>query len=179
MYEEQQEKRRKFRELLENTASITIESQWRKVKELFADHPAYVNLDPYEALRVFESYIRDLEKESFERSRLAKEAQKRALRTARASFRVSLKFSIHLHKESLQFVAQLLLNELRTKGQISLFTKWSEISETLEANPEFKEIFSSSRYGRPMRFEQIDIFVTLLFCLVFHQRSCLKIIWTS
>jgi hypothetical protein len=59
---ERKERQAAFRKLLEESSSVKVDSQWRKVHERLEDQPACHALDKQDRLEVFQEYIRELER---------------------------------------------------------------------------------------------------------------------
>ena len=117
--EKAREERRKnlenFHKLLQDEKyQITLHSQWRKVKDLFKEHPYFLAISKNDALTVYQDYIKDLERQDEEKKRMENAVQRANSRKNRENFR------------------QLLL-EAYDKGEIQLDSKWtvSEKKSTL------------------------------------------------
>jgi len=100
-----------FRQLLEETKSIKVTSQWRKVQELLDEDPRYLALDKEDRLVVFDDYIKEMERrEAEDRIREAEERKKQE-RRVRDEFRAMLQGAYEA-------------------GQLSHRTKWRKVLES-------------------------------------------------
>lgn len=70
--------------------SITVATQWRKIKDQFRDDKVFQALDKADRLTVFEDYIRDLERLEEEKKREEAQRRRNLSRKNRDEFRVCL-----------------------------------------------------------------------------------------
>jgi pre-mRNA-processing factor 40 len=116
-----------FRQLLEETKSIKVSSQWRKVQELLDEDPRYLALDKEDRLIVFEDYIRDMERRDEEDKIKEAEEKKKQERRVRDEFRQ-------------------LLQTMFEEGQLNHRTKWKKVIEgPMKNHPAFKAMEKQGR----------------------------------
>lgn len=85
--EEQHQNRLEYRHFLESCGFINVDTQWRKVKDRLEDDERCSRLEKIDRLKIFQEYIRDLEKEEEEQRKLKKEQIKSVERKNRDEFR--------------------------------------------------------------------------------------------
>eukprot|EP01004_Peranema_trichophorum_P002123 NODE_1294_length_2025_cov_84.735542_g1095_i0.p1 GENE.NODE_1294_length_2025_cov_84.735542_g1095_i0~~NODE_1294_length_2025_cov_84.735542_g1095_i0.p1 ORF type:complete len:641 (-),score=177.97 NODE_1294_length_2025_cov_84.735542_g1095_i0:39-1961(-) len=105
-----------FRQLLEETKSININSQWKKVQELLDEDPRYQMLDKQDRHIVFEDYIREMERREEEEKIKEREEKKKQERKVRDEFRQ-------------------LLREMNKDGHLDYKTKWKQFAESVKNHP--------------------------------------------
>eukprot|EP00026_Physarum_polycephalum_P003013 Phypoly_transcript_03022.p1 GENE.Phypoly_transcript_03022~~Phypoly_transcript_03022.p1 ORF type:complete len:847 (+),score=257.26 Phypoly_transcript_03022:49-2589(+) len=103
----------KFKKLLEANTSVTVKTQWRKLKDQLADDPTFKALDKLDSLTVFEDHMTDLEHKEEDEARMERERQKRESRKARDAFRE-------------------LLAEKLDQGDLTLKTKWRDFVKSVK-----------------------------------------------
>eukprot|EP00238_Polyblepharides_amylifera_P010460 CAMPEP_0196575320 /NCGR_PEP_ID=MMETSP1081-20130531/4825_1 /TAXON_ID=36882 /ORGANISM="Pyramimonas amylifera, Strain CCMP720" /LENGTH=1005 /DNA_ID=CAMNT_0041893583 /DNA_START=53 /DNA_END=3071 /DNA_ORIENTATION=- len=131
-HKKQQRKERMaaFRKLLEETSSVKVDSQWRKVHEKLEDDPVCKALDSADRLDVFQEYMRDLEKVEAEQKLLEKEQRKRQERKNRDAF-----------KE--------LLGEHTEAGKITVRTSWKEYVMLCKHEDAYQALCSNLSGSKP------------------------------
>lgn len=119
------------KEFLENTPSITIGTEWRKVvKILESREPRFADIDKVDSLEAYQEYQRELELREKEDRDREKEEQRRQDRKARDAFRA-------------------LLASHRSLGLINVKTRWSEYAEHCSGTEEYKAVELSRSGSRP------------------------------
>jgi len=103
----------KLREKFEADQSITVSSQWRRIKDQFENDPLYQDLDKFDFLSVFENYIRDLEKKQDDQRRQQRDKLKKEARKDREQFRA-------------------FLNEKFNNGELHALTRWKEFKSKFQ-----------------------------------------------
>eukprot|EP00993_Chasmostoma_nieuportense_P004568 NODE_522_length_2118_cov_104.845304_g483_i0.p1 GENE.NODE_522_length_2118_cov_104.845304_g483_i0~~NODE_522_length_2118_cov_104.845304_g483_i0.p1 ORF type:complete len:693 (-),score=219.72 NODE_522_length_2118_cov_104.845304_g483_i0:39-1817(-) len=140
-----------FRRLLEETKSITLHSQWRKVQELLDEDPRYQVLDKMDRLVVFEDYIREMERLDEEEKIKEREDKKKQERKVRDDFRQ-------------------VLRECYKEGQLTHKTKWKRLVEAvLKSNPSY---LAMEKQGNPR--DLFDDYMTELEASMKEDRKMVK-----
>jgi pre-mRNA-processing factor 40 len=118
------------RELLENTPSITIGTEWRKAVKILEPKEPFADIDKMDSLDAYQDYQRELDLREREDRDRDKEEQRRQDRKARDAFRA-------------------LLSTHRSLGLINVKTRWSEYFEHCGGTEEYKGVEASRSGSRP------------------------------
>jgi len=119
---------KRFRQKLEAESSITINSQWRKIKEQFKEDEAFKILDKIDRLQVFEDYIRDIEREEEDKKREEIYHKKRVSRKNRDAYRA-------------------LLQEKFEQGIITIYSKWKEFHKLIREDERYRNMVALEQTG--------------------------------
>ncbi|GAM22720.1 hypothetical protein SAMD00019534_058950 [Acytostelium subglobosum LB1] len=122
---------RNLRAKLETNDLINLKTLWSKFKEHYENDPLYQQMDKYDVLCVFESYIRDLEKKEEDTQRKERERLRREARKHRDLFR---DFMLE------QYMA----------GELQPTTHWQQFYKRFGTHPTFENLASQTTGSSPL-----------------------------
>lgn len=132
---EKKKKRAAFRQLLESSRFVKVETSWRKAQDRLSGEEEYDALDKLDRLEVFQEYIRDLEKREREEREKQRELRKRQERKNRDAF-----------KE--------LLAHHRKEGVINAKTRWKEYQPIVRKEAAYEAVEKNLSGSRPKELFQ-------------------------
>ncbi|KAF2076044.1 hypothetical protein CYY_002658 [Polysphondylium violaceum] len=121
----------KLREKFEADQSITVSSQWRRIRDQFENDPLFQELDKFDFLSVFENYIRDLEKKQDDQRRQQRDKLKKEARKDRDQFRA-------------------FLAEKFNSGELHALTRWKEFKNKFQTTPIFNSLSNRTIGSTPL-----------------------------
>ncbi|KAK9828976.1 hypothetical protein WJX72_003175 [[Myrmecia] bisecta] len=119
-----------FRDLLERTPAIKVDTPWRKAQAKLEGEAEYDDLDKIERLEAFQDYIRELERVEKEKKEKAKEERRRKERKTRDRFKD-------------------LLKRHRQEGIITAKTRWKEYFKVVKGEEALAAVERNSSGSRP------------------------------
>jgi hypothetical protein len=141
-----------FKQVLQADTTITVESQWRKIKQKYADDETCKTLSPIDRLAVFEEVIRAIESVATERERIAQQHQRTQQRRNREAFRVCCVVGGSVANQSwrrligIDVLEQAMLREYHQAHKFNLRTKWKEFLPQIVSAPSYQAVLAQPGY---------------------------------
>jgi len=117
-----------FRQFLEASSAVTVDTQWRTFKEQCADDPIFTDIDKLDSLNVFMEYIKELEVKEVERLKQEKLERRTRSRKCREAFR-------------------RLLDEQWVAKKINVKTRWKQFKPLIKNDTRYLDMLEEDIEG--------------------------------
>jgi len=117
-----------FRQFLEASSAVTVETQWRTFKDQVADDPIFTDIDKLDSLNVFMEYIKELEVKEVERIKQDKLERRTRSRKCREAFR-------------------RLLDEQWLARKINVKTRWKQFKPLIKSDTRHLDMIEEDTEG--------------------------------